>query len=98
MPTISEQNNLQIRQPMSVSIELSPEATGRFAFTLDNTVKVMDHPANRIPIAMSTQSWLMRKLADLQDTGFPLDGSHVLYSTGSSSSVVRSEEIRGWKE
>lgn len=90
MPTISEQNNLQIRQPMSVSIELSPEAAGRFAFTLDDTVKVMDHPANRILIAMSTQGWPMRKLADLQDTGFPLDGSHVLYSTGSGSSVVPS--------
>lgn len=83
MPTtIDLENAKQIRQPMDViiSMEIPDEGTTLTFSGYTESAKVADG-------VLSHQDWPMRRLADLQEDGFPLDGSRVLYDPNTSASA-----------
>lgn len=91
MPTISEQNNLQIRQPMDVLITMQvPDDDVTLTFSgYASTAKVADG-------VLAQKSWPMRTLADLQGDGFALNGSAVLYDPSTSASQANGKlGVRG---
>ena len=71
--TINEQNALRIRQPMSVIVTLTQEQADASALSASASGEKI---ANLTDI---TSTYYLRKLADLQGDGFPLDGSAVVY-------------------
>lgn len=80
MTTIDEQNSRQIRQPMDVLITMSLADTDiSMTYSGYSSAKVADG-------VLDERSWAMRKLADLQGDGFPLDGSCVLYNASTTPS------------
>ena len=88
MTTIAAENTKQIRQPMDVIIQVLMEETATLTFTYTGQ-KVADGVLNQ-------PDWEMRKLADLQWNGFPLDGSHALYdSTVTASAANGKIGVRG---
>ena len=82
MSEIDVQNAKQIRNPMDVLIEMElPDESIVPSFSGYSSAKVADGKLNN-------PTWPMRKLADLQGDGFPLDGSHVLYDSSTSPSYL----------
>lgn len=81
MPTtIDSENAKQIRQPMDVLIKMTvPEDIAITASGYASSAKVADG-------VLDERSWPMRKLADLQGDGFPLDGTCVLYDPSTTAS------------
>ena len=80
MPTIDSENAKQIRQPMDVLITMSlADDDITMTYSGYSSAKVADGK-------LDERSWSMRKLADLQGDGFPLDGSCVLYNSATQPS------------
>lgn len=80
MSAIDTQNAKQIRDPMDVLITLDlADDTVTCTFSDYGSAKVGDGKLN-VP------NWPMRKLADLQGEGFPLNGEHVLYDPSTTPS------------
>ena len=80
MPTIDSENAKQIRQPMDVLITMSLADTDiSMTYSGYSSAKVADG-------VLDKRNWSMRKLADLQGDGFPLDGSCVLYDSATQPS------------
>lgn len=74
MSEIDVQNAKQIRDPMDVLISMDVvDDTVNLTFSGYSNAKIADGILNE-------PTWPMRKLADLQGEGFPLDGSCALYS------------------
>lgn len=73
--TIDLENAKQIRQAMTVEVELT--------FTENVTIRTYNvaNPKKLYDSTLNNLSYSMRKLADLQDDGFPLDGEHELYDS-----------------
>ena len=90
MPTISEQNNLQIRQPMDVLITMQvPDDDITLSFSgYTSTSKVSDG-------RLTQPTWPMRRLADLQGDGFALSGSYALYESLTPSATNGKLGVRG---
>lgn len=81
MSAIDTQNAKQIRDPMDVLITLDlADDTVTCTFSDYGSAKVGDGRLN-VP------TWPMRKLADLQGEGFPLNGEHVLYDPSTTPSA-----------
>ena len=81
MSAIDTQNAKQIRDPMDVLITLDlADDTVTCTFSDYGSAKVGDGRLN-VP------NWPMRKLADLQGEGFPLNGEHVLYDPSTTPSA-----------
>lgn len=73
MATIVSENAKQIRMAMSVEITMQTSETARLSSASPvGSYKIADTGAIYADITM-------RKLADLQDDGFPLNGEHALY-------------------
>lgn len=72
MATITQENAKQIRDPMRVHIRF--EAGGASSITGYSPTANKSYDATLGDTAMT-----MRKIADLQDGGFPLDGTHEWY-------------------
>ena len=91
MSEIDIQNAKQIRDPMDVLIEMelaSDDVTLSYS-GYSGTAKVADGE-------LDEPTWSMRKLADLQGDGFPLDGSCVLYDSSTSPSQANGKlGVRG---
>lgn len=91
MSEIDIQNAKQIRDPMDVLIEMelaSDDVTLSYS-GYSGTAKVADGE-------LDEPTWPMRKLADLQGDGFPLDGSCVLYNASTSPSQANGKlGVRG---
>ena len=91
MSEIDIQNAKQIRDPMDVLIEMelaSDDVTLSYS-GYSGTAKVADGE-------LDEPTWPMRKLADLQGDGFPLDGSCVLYDSSTSPSQANGKlGVRG---
>lgn len=80
MPTIDSENSKQIRQPMDVLITMTlADDDISMTYSGYSSAKVADGVLNQ-------RNWSMRKLADLQGDGFPLDGAHVLYDSATAPS------------
>ena len=80
MSEIDVQNAKQIRDPMDVLITMSlANADISMTYSGYSMAKVADGE-------LDETSWPMRKLADLQGDGFPLDGSCVLYNASTTPS------------
>lgn len=81
MSEIDIQNAKQIRDPMDVLIEMeldSDDVTLSYS-GYSGSAKVADGE-------LDEPTWPMRKLADLQGDGFPLDGSCMLYDSSTTPS------------
>lgn len=78
MATITQENARQIRDPMRVHIRF--EAGGASSITGYSPTANKSYDATLGDTAMT-----MRKIADLQDGGFPLDGTHEWYEDKSPS-------------
>lgn len=78
MATITQENARQIRDPMQVHLRF--EAGGASAIRTYTPTANKSYDSTLADTAMS-----MRKIADLQDGGFPLDGSHEWYTDKSPS-------------
>lgn len=91
MSEIDVQNAKQIRDPMDVLIEMelaSDDVTLSYS-GYSGSAKVADGE-------LDEPTWPMRKLADLQGDGFPLDGSCVLYDSSTSPSQTNGKlGVRG---
>lgn len=80
MSEIDIQNAKQIRQPMDVLITMTlADDDISMTYSGYSSAKVADGVLNQ-------RNWSMRKLADLQGDGFPLDGTHVLYNSATQPS------------
>lgn len=80
MSEIDIQNAKQIRDPMDVLITMSlADDDIDMTYSGYSTAKVADG-------VLDQSSWSMRKLADLQGDGFPLDDSCVLYNASTTPS------------
>ena len=80
MSEIDTQNAKQIRDPMDVLIAMPLAADGIIlTFSGYSSAKVADGVLNK-------RTWPMRKLADLQGSGFELDGTAVLYDPNTTAS------------
>ena len=80
MSEIDIQNSRQIRDPMDVLITMSlADDDVTMTYSGYSSAKVADGRLNQ-------PTWPMRKLADLQGEGFPLDGSCVLYDASTTPS------------
>lgn len=80
MSEIDVQNSRQIRDPMDVLITMTLAADDiTMTYSGYSSAKVADGVLDR-------RNWSMRKLADLQGDGFPLDGTHVLYDSATIAS------------
>ena len=80
MSEIDRQNAKQIRDPMDVLITMTLEDSDvTMSYSGYSSAKVADGVLNK-------RDWSMRRLADLQGEGFPLDGSCVLYNPSTSAS------------
>lgn len=91
MSAIDTQNKKQIRDPMDVLITLTLDNTDiSMAYSgYSSTAKVADG-------VLDQKDWPMRGLADLQEDGFPLDGSCVLYDSTTSPSQANGKlGVRG---
>lgn len=91
MSEIDIQNAKQIRDPMDVLIEMelaSDDVTLTYS-GYSSSSKVADGE-------LDESTWAMRKLADLQGEGFPLDGSRVLYDSTTTPSQANGKlGVRG---
>lgn len=90
MSEIDIQNAKQIRDPMQVQINvyLSDDDID-MTYSGYSSAKVADGE-------LDERNWPMRKLADLQGDGFPLDGSCVLYNASTSPSQTNGKlGVRG---
>lgn len=91
MSEIDVQNAKQIRDSMDVLIEIelaSDDVTLSYS-GYSGSAKVADGE-------LDEPTWPMRKLADLQGDGFPLDGSCVLYDSSTSPSQANGKlGVRG---
>ena len=81
MTTIAEQNALPIRKPMEVyiSVDNHENVTLNYSYTASQ-LKVYDG-------VISSGAWPMRKLADLDGSGFPLNSEHQLYDPSVQASA-----------
>lgn len=81
MTTIAEQNALPIRKPMEVYIGVDDHenVTLNYSYTASQ-LKVYDG-------VISSGAWPMRKLADLDGAGFPLNSEHQLYDPSVQASA-----------
>lgn len=80
MSAIDIQNSRQIRDPMDVLITMTlADDDISMTYSGYSSAKVADGVLNQ-------RNWSMRKLADLQGDGFPLDGAHVLYDSATAPS------------
>lgn len=84
MPTtINEQNIKQIREPMLLHIQLDAYDSDKTPTVLASAYKVADFQS-------IGETYPFRQLADLQQNGFPLDGSCALYD-----STIRASAANG---
>lgn len=80
MSEIDVQNAKQIRDPMDVLITMTlADDDVNMTYSGYSTAKVADGKLNE-------PTWSMRKLADLQGDGFPLDGTCALYNPSTTPS------------
>lgn len=85
MSEIDIQNAKQIRDPMQVLIELDiPDETPLTYSGYSGTAKIYDSSAL---LDYSYKAWPMRKLADLKEDGFPLNGTCELYDSSTTPSM-----------
>lgn len=85
MSAIDVQNAKQIRDPMQVLIELDiPDETPLTYSGYSGTAKIYDSSAL---LDYSYKAWPMRKLADLKEDGFPLNGTCELYDSSTTPSM-----------
>ena len=91
MPTtIDIENSKQIRQPMDVYVSMD------YLDDIALTYSDYSSTANLADGILDETDWPMRKIADLQGNGFPLDGTYELYdSTVVASSSTGKLGIRG---
>ena len=94
MSAIDVQNAKQIRDPMQVLISLDvPDSISMTYSGYTGTAKLYDSYAR---LANYYKTWPMRKLADLQADGFPLDGSCALYNSSITPSLANGKlGVRG---
>ena len=95
MSAIDTQNAKQIRDPMQVLISLDvPDSISMTYTGYTGTAKLYDSSFARL--ANYYKTWPMRKLADLQADGFPLDGSCALYNSSVTPSLANGKlGVRG---
>ena len=85
MSAIDVQNAKQIRDPMQVLIQLDiPDETQLTYSGYSGTAKIYDSSAL---LDYSYRAWPMRKLADLKEDGFPLNGTCELYDSSITPSM-----------
>lgn len=85
MSAIDVQNAKQIRDSMQVLIELDiPDETPLTYSGYSGTAKIYDSSAL---LDYSHKAWPMRKLADLKEDGFPLNGTCELYDSSITPSM-----------
>lgn len=87
MSAIDVQNTKQIRDPMIISCGIASRPNINLTFS-DITGFVLQD--TNVSTALDSEEWPVINLADLQDEGFPLDGSCVFYEpvTGSEDGKI----------
>lgn len=95
MSAIDVQNAKQIRDPMQVLIELDiPDSTPLTYSGYSGTAKMYDSSAL---LGYDYKVWPMRKLADLKEDGFPLNGTCELYNSSVTPSLQNGKiGVRGY--
>lgn len=82
MSAIDTQNAKQIRDPMLISCGIAARSDISLSISNVSGFVVADtNPAT----SLASEEWPILRLTDLQDTGFPLDGSCVFYDPGAGS-------------
>lgn len=80
--TIYNENRKQIRQAMEVEVELQVREETQLNYIFSAAAPARLHDGT-----LGNTTYSMRKLADLQDDGFPLDGEHQLYDSSVTPSA-----------
>ena len=75
MATIASENAKQIRKAMQVHCGMTSRVDVNLNFTVSGDIAASDSNRN---VALDTEEWAMRNLADFQGDGFPLDGTRIL--------------------